>query len=176
MWWRSSASEFTANKGSGNKAALRALAAAETLGLLAYDDDGRPVGWCALGPRTSFPRLDRSRVLARVDDLDVWSVPCLFVQRAHRRKGVSVQLLEAASDFAQENGAPALEGYPTQPRADTMPDAFAWTGLPTAFVTAGFREILRRSPTRPIMRRTFARSAPNESRPERGHVITPLQA
>jgi GNAT superfamily N-acetyltransferase len=154
MWWRLSAGEFTKNKGAANKAALQALAAGEVLGLLAYAD-GRPAAWCALGPRSSFPRLDRSRVLAPVDDLAVWSVPCLFVHRSHRRRGVSVRLLDAAGDHAREQGAPALEGYPVQPRKDPMPDAFAWTGLPSAFTAAGFREVARRSPTRPIMRRSF---------------------
>ena len=33
-----------------------------------------------------------------------------------------------------------------------MPDAFAWTGLSAAFLKAGFKEVARRSETRPIMR------------------------
>ena len=35
---------------------------------------------------------------------------------------------------------------------DKMPDAFAWTGLASAFIKAGFKECARRSETRPIMR------------------------
>jgi hypothetical protein len=33
-----------------------------------------------------------------------------------------------------------------------MADTFAWTGLASAFQQAGFKEVLRRSETRPIMR------------------------
>jgi len=33
-----------------------------------------------------------------------------------------------------------------------MPDVYAWTGLASAFVKAGFVECARRSETRPIMR------------------------
>jgi hypothetical protein len=34
-----------------------------------------------------------------------------------------------------------------------MPDVFAWTGVASAFLKAGFVECGRRSETRPIMRR-----------------------
>ncbi len=45
-----------------------------------------------------------------------------------------------------------VEGYPVEPKRSPMPDVFAWTGLADAFLRAGFKEVLRRSPTRPIMR------------------------
>jgi len=51
-----------------------------------------------------------------------------------------------------ERGAVVIEGYPVDPRKGTMPDAFAWTGLVSAFRRAGFDEMARRSATRPIMR------------------------
>jgi hypothetical protein len=45
-----------------------------------------------------------------------------------------------------------VEAYPVEPKKDKMPDAFAWTGLASAFIKAGFTECARRSETRPIMR------------------------
>jgi hypothetical protein len=45
-----------------------------------------------------------------------------------------------------------LEGYPVEPREGLVPVVFVWTGLASAFRKAGFREVLRRSPTRPIFR------------------------
>jgi hypothetical protein len=36
-----------------------------------------------------------------------------------------------------------------------MPDPFIWTGTPAAFAAAGFKEVLRRSRSRPIMRMTI---------------------
>jgi len=93
--------------------------------------------------------------LARVDSKAVWSVTCLFVARPFRRAGVSVQLLRAAAGHARSRGAAIVEGYPVEPRTDAMPDAFAWTGLVSAFRKAGFREVARRSATRPIMRLEF---------------------
>ncbi len=153
MWWRLPAKQFEAGKGPANKRALRRIVArGEPPGLLAYRGE-EPVGWCALAPREDYPRLDRSRVLKRIDDRPVWSVGCLFVRRDCRGQGVSVQLLRAAADYVRSRGGRIVEGYPVEPRAGKMPAAFVWTGLASGFRSAGFTEVARRSDTRPIMRR-----------------------
>lgn len=154
MWWRLSRSEWTRGKGARNRRAFRRVVlAGETPGLLAYAE-GRPIGWCAIAPRDAYPVLDRSRVLARLDGEPVWSVTCLFVARPYRRRGVTVALLRAAVEHARRKGARVVEGYPAAPRSGSLPDAFAFMGLPSAFLAAGFVEVARRSPTRPIMRWT----------------------
>ena len=153
MYWRTSRPEFERRKGDGNRRAFKALVQrGAASGLLAYHR-GEPVAWCAVGPRTEFPRLARSRVLAPVDDQPVWSVTCFFVARPFRRRGLTVRLLRAAAALAGRRGARLIEGYPLEIRGAAMPDAFAWTGLSGAFRQAGFEECARRSPTRPIMRR-----------------------
>ncbi len=153
MYWRLPRSEFEKQKGAGNRRAFKRLVGSgKPPGILAYRD-GRPVGWCAVGPRESYPVLERSRTLARLDDRPVWSVTCLFVVRPDRRRGLSVELLRAAASHARRRGARLLEGYPVEARTGRLPDAFAWTGLPAAFRQAGFVEVARRSPTRPFMRR-----------------------
>ncbi len=152
MSWRLPRREFAAGKGAGNRRALRKLVASGTApGILGYLGK-EAVAWCSVAPRREFPALARSRVLAPVDEVPVWSVSCLFVKRPHRRKGISVRMLRAAVEFAAKRGAAAVEGYPAEPYAERTPDAFVWTGLPAAFRAAGFREVLRRSRTRPIMR------------------------
>ena len=152
MWWRLPRSRFVQQKGPGNKRGFqRIVAAGDAPGLLAYHE-GEPVGWCAVAPREIYPRLERSRVLKRVDAEPVWSVTCFFVARPMRRRGVTVALLEAAVWYAQARGARIVEGYPVEPRRGGIPDTFAWTGTASAFRRAGFVEVLRRSATRPIMR------------------------
>ena len=145
--------DYERGKGEGNRRALRRLVASGTPpGVLAYR--GRtPVGWCAVAPRASYPRLARSRAMRAPDDRPVWSVVCLFVAREHRRQGVSVALLRGAAAFAAAQGAEVVEGYPVDPRSGAMPDVFAWTGTATAFAAAGFVEVARALPGRPIMRR-----------------------
>src|SRR5262245_38185484 len=74
MVWRLPRKQWEAQKGAGNREALRALVeGGEAPGLLGYLD-GRPVGWCAVAPRPNYPALARSRVLAPVDEEPVWSV------------------------------------------------------------------------------------------------------
>jgi GNAT superfamily N-acetyltransferase len=152
MLWRLKRSEFERQKGQANKESMRSLVASgEVPGILAYATEG-PVGWCAIAPRESYPGLERSRVLKRIDEKPVWSVSCLFVKKEHRNQGVSVQLLRAAIAHVKQQGGTVVEGYPVEPSTERMPDVFAWTGLVAAFQQAGFVECARGSPTRPIMR------------------------
>ena len=152
MFWRLKRSEFDKKKGEANRKALRKIvAASQEPGILAYAG-GEPVGWCALAPRESYPVLENSRILKRIDDEPVWSIPCFFVAKPFRRKGLTVQLLKAAIAYARTRGAKIVEGYPVQPKKTSVPDIFVYTGLASAVRKAGFVEVARRSPTRPIMR------------------------
>jgi GNAT superfamily N-acetyltransferase len=120
-------------------------------GLLAYAK-GKPLAWCSVAPRENFPVLDRSQILKKVDDEPVWSVVCFFVEKNHRNKGLTGQLLKAAIDYVRQQGGKILEGYPVEPKKDRYPAAFAWTGFASAFNKLEFVECVRRSETRPIMR------------------------
>jgi len=152
MLWRLSRSVFEQQKGEKNKKAMKRIVdSGEVPGILAYSE-GQPVGWCALAPRERYPALERSRILKRIDDEPVWSVICFFIAKPHRQKGVSIELLKAAVEYAKKHGAKIIEGYPIQPKKDKMPEVFAYPGLASAYRKARFSEMLRRSETRPIMR------------------------
>ncbi len=155
MFMRLPLAEFRRGKGDGNRRALRARVAERPPGLLAYAGD-EPVAWVAVAPREEYARLANSRVLAPVEGERVWSSPCFYVRASHRGAGLSLALLEAAAAYAAKHGAGALEGYPSVNRSERQPAAFVWTGFESTFRHAGFQEIARRSPTRPILRRTFA--------------------
>ncbi len=151
MTWRLSRAEFNRNKGEKNREALQKLVRkGPAPGVLAYADD-KTAGWCAIAPRQDYPALARSRVLKPVDDQQVWSISCLFVAKEYRRHGLSAQLVSAAAKFAKSKGAKIVEGYP-QVVDRSLPDAFVWTGLEQSFLKAGFVEVARRSPKRPVMR------------------------
>jgi GNAT superfamily N-acetyltransferase len=124
--------------GEPNRALLEEeLRAGSLHALLAFAGD-EAVGWCRLGPRGSFGRLEASRVLARVDDEDVWSVVCFYVHPAEKRHGVASALLEAACAHAAANGARVLEGYAV--RAG-HPNIDAYTGYLPMFLAAGFEPV-----------------------------------
>jgi len=154
-WNRLTHAEFRTATPGQRRNRMRSIVRRETPpGLLAYDG-AVAVGWVAVAPRTVYRRLETSRVLAPVDAAPVWSVTCFFVARTHRARGLTVALLEAACAFAASHGARRIEGYPVDPRGRAQPPAFVWPGLPSAFAAAGFHEVARRSPGRPIVRRVL---------------------
>ena len=152
MWWRISRAEYRKQIGDGNKRAIKKIVNKnEVPGILAYVD-GKAVGWCSIQPRDVFPRLDNSRVLKRVDDKPVWSIVCFFIARGFRKTGISEELIKEAVKHAKKRGAKIIEGYPTEPKKEKSVDAFVYTGFYSSFKKAGFKEVERRSETRPIMR------------------------
>src|SRR5437764_1021912 len=109
MTWRLKRRDWAAGKGEANKQALRVIVERDDRpGVLAYAGK-EPIGWCSVAPREEFVALARSRVLAPVDDVPVWSISCLFVAKAYRRQGVSVKLIEAATALAFAHGAEVVE-------------------------------------------------------------------
>jgi len=132
-----------------------------TSGLVAYLD-GEPVGWCAVEPRTAYPRLllktrvpwaDRAE--DKTDD-GVWAVTCFVTRTGFRRRGVSRALARAAVDFARAHGARALEGYPmiTQPGQEVM-SVELHVGSRSSFAAAGFTEVSHPTLRRVVMRIDF---------------------
>jgi len=152
MYWRLPNKTFESQKGELNRLAFKNLVEENEIpGVLAFSGE-MPVGWCAIAPRQHFLRLEHSRILKPVDERAVWSINCLFVQTRFRNQGVSIGLIKAAIDLGRKKGAEVLEAYPIDPKNGRQPDAFVYTGLMSAYSQVGFIEVLRRSPTRPIMR------------------------
>jgi GNAT superfamily N-acetyltransferase len=155
-YWRMPRPAFHAGLGARNRRFFRALVdARKPVGVVAYR--GRePVGWCGVAPRGELSRLARSRVLAPVDDLPVWSINCFIVAPTLRRQGLMRALIAGAVDYAAQRGAPAVEAYPFDPRRKMMSGEIFVGQLP-AFLDQGFTEVARRSPIRPIVRRNLGR-------------------
>jgi GNAT superfamily N-acetyltransferase len=132
-----------------------------TSGVVAYLD-GEPVGWCAVEPRTEYTSLLRvyrvpwvARSEDKTDD-SVWAVTCFFVRAGFRGRGITYELARAAVDFAREQGARALEGYPmiTQPGQEVIWDEVL-VGTRSIFADAGFTEVSRPTIRRVVMRIDF---------------------
>jgi GNAT superfamily N-acetyltransferase len=135
-------------------------AATVTSGLVAYAD-GEPAGWCAVEPRTAYPRLLRTRVpwTGRAEDKaddGVWVVSCFVTRTGFRRRGVSRALAAATPGFARERGARALEGYPMILRpGQEMTWGELYVGSRGIFEAAGFTEVSRPTLRRVVMRIDF---------------------
>ncbi len=134
-----------------NRAALKGLVdGGRVPGLIGYR--GRtPVGWVSLAPREEYARLKRSSVMKAVDEQPVWSVVCFVVPSEHRGQGVAEALLKAAVVHAKKNGARMVEAYPID-KPSRSNDSFMWFGAKSMYDKAGFQEVARRKPQRPIVR------------------------
>jgi len=135
-------------------------ASGTTSGLVAYQD-GDAVGWCAVEPRTAYPRLlrDTRPWEGRAEDkadASVWAVTCFVIRAGFRRRGISRALAIAAVDFARERGARALEGYPIITRSGQEIMAVeVHVGSRSIFEAAGFTQVSHPTLRRVVMRIDF---------------------
>ena len=139
------------SRAKANRADLKALVdTGKSPGLIAYR--GKiPVGWVSLAPRDEFAKLKRSPVMKPVDDKPVWSIVCFVVPAEHRGQGVARALLQGAITYARKHGATLIEAYPVD-KADRSKDDAMWFGAKSMYDDAGFKEVARRKPTRPVVR------------------------
>ena len=174
MYWKLRGKEFSENTGDDARQMQKSIVDSKIVpGLLAYSE-GYPVGWIAVEPRSAYPKLAHSRTLKPIDDQEVWSVTCFFIEKKHRHKGITVELLKAAVEYVKSQGGKIVEGYPVDAKKEE-PAPFVFTGTVSAFAQAGFKEVARNpalpqehrdsvsrvegSPTRPIFRFVISHSS-----------------
>lgn len=159
MWWRIPGPDWKAVPRDEKRDRFRAIVEeGPPPGVLAYAE-GQAVGWCAVGPRETLPRLDRSRVFRPVDEAQgVWTVNCFYIRTGWRRRGLMRPLLDAALTFARQHGARIVEACPLDTDRKLVWGE-GYVGLAPVFRAVGFQEVARRSPTRPLMRMTLVQNA-----------------
>lgn len=157
MWWRMPRGDWKAVSRNEKRDRFHAIVrSGPPPGVLAYDE-GKAVGWCAIGPRSTLPLMTRSRVAAPFDGVEgVWAVSCFFVRTGWRGYGLMRRLLDAAVDFAARNGARIVEACPIETGRKLIWGE-GYVGIASVFRAAGFEEVARRSPTRPLMRKMVER-------------------
>jgi GNAT superfamily N-acetyltransferase len=134
-----------------SKDALKALAAHDPPpGLIGYRGK-TPVSWISLGPREDYAKLAKSPVMRPVDEQPVWSIVCFVVPSEFRRQGVAREMLAGAVRYAKKRGVKLLEAYPVDRSEPKAADA-SWFGSKRMFDEAGFDEVARRRPDRPVVR------------------------
>lgn len=125
-------------------------------GLLAYRGT-TPIGWMQIGPRADVPqwnnpmRATTPRPDALAQDETVWAISCFFFASEERGRGLSHAMLAAGIDHARRSGARILEAAPMD-RAKRSKSIGLYVGSTSVFEKAGFREVARQKPGRPLMR------------------------
>ncbi|MDX3808633.1 GNAT family N-acetyltransferase [Bosea thiooxidans] len=125
-------------------------------GVLAYADD-EAVGWLQVGPRAHVPEWNNPRRAstplpdAPAEDERNWAASCFFVRKGFRGKGVTGALLAGAVAFARESGARLVEAAAMDNRDKRSPEGL-YVGPESVFRRAGFVEVARQKPGRPLLR------------------------
>jgi hypothetical protein len=123
-------------------------------GVLGYDGT-TPVGWCAVAPRTAYPRVLASPNW-RTDRPDAWVITCFVVPVGHRRQGLAGELARGAVEFALSYGAPAVEACAVDTAiAERVSAADLYRGPLSVFLDAGFTEVRRTNARWVLVRRTL---------------------
>ncbi len=129
MAWRATPAEIKDSKSPARRQQiLDRIAAGTPAGLLAYERD-HPIAWVSVAPKSTFRGLGGTE-----DEYRVWSLTCMFVPRARRGEGLSAKLIEAAADYARQNGARLLEAYPVDPDSPS----YRHMGFVASFEKLGF--------------------------------------
>lgn len=150
MYSRLTNKDFELKQGEANKLLFKEIVdSGEKPGVLAYVD-GVPAGWVPISPREKLPTLKKSKQLKRIDEKLVWSISCFYVGTKFRKMGLMQHLIKAAIDFAKENGATIVEGYPIEKNKKYAPISI-YLGIKSAFVRECFEEV-ENSNGRSIMR------------------------
>src|SRR5207249_9362318 len=110
------------------------------------------VGWCQFGPPLELPgrmsgygKLD----LASPD----WRITCFFVDRDHRREGVSKVALQGALRMIASEGGGTVDGYPIDTRGKPYSSSFLWGGTRSMFTEFGFHPLGALGASKWIMRK-----------------------
>jgi hypothetical protein len=168
QWFHLNTAGWRSGTAQQRRAALEGqVRSANPPGVLGYVD-GKPAAWCAVAPRSSYERLRTSRKLRAAavadDDADVgeplrvWAVTCFVVKAPFRRRGLTVGMLEGAVDLARRGGAEVVEGYPVDVALrGKIGYAELFVGTLPTFLAAGFAEVGRSAPARPVVRRSLSR-------------------
>lgn len=94
----------------------------------------------------------------------MWSIVCFVVDPKMRHQGVATALLEGALAWARDDGVTLVEAYPVDKMARSVDDRM-WHGAKSMYDNAGFVEVARRKPTRPVVRKKLRPLATANSRP-----------
>jgi GNAT superfamily N-acetyltransferase len=125
----------------------------ESLGLIALEGD-IVVGWMKLTPRATVPKLRGLPIYRALDlgpDDGVWSVGCILVDPARRRRKIAARLLDAAIDIARARGGRAVEAYPRHAHESSgarLHDDEAMMGPESLYVARGFARVAEAAATR----------------------------
>lgn len=126
-------------------------------------DGDEAVAWAQYGSLEQLPNLHhRKQYEAEADLLPDYRITCIFVDKRHRRGGMTAVALQGAVDLIADAGGGVVEGYPHEiaPDAKRLSSSFLYNGTRAVYERAGFEYIRSKGMKNCVMRRTVDKGAP----------------
>jgi hypothetical protein len=113
------------------------------------------VAWSEYGSPEELPNIyHRKQYEAELDVLPDYRITCIFVDKGHRRQGLSAVALSGTLDLIAASGGGIVEGYPHD--NEGMKKAVLYNGTRALFEQAGFEYVCSKGTGNCVMRRTVA--------------------
>ncbi len=113
------------------------------VGILGYHQR-KPMAWCSIAPKSTYRNLTGK---TKTPETKVWSLACFYIKNEYRKKGLTKRLIQAAINYAEKEGAEAIEAYPVDPDSPS----YRFMGFVETFREMGFKEVGTAGSRRHIM-------------------------
>jgi GNAT superfamily N-acetyltransferase len=115
-------------------------------------DGAEAVAWCQYGPPEELPNIHhRKEYEAAVDRPPDYRITCIFVDKKHRRQGVTAAALRGAVDLIAHAGGGVVEGYPHDTGGQKV--SVLYNGTRSLYERAGFSYLRPKGKRNCVMRR-----------------------
>ena len=120
-------------------------------------DGDLAVAWCQYGTTEELPNIyHRKQYEAETDQWPDYRITCFFVDRAYRRRGMSVVALDGALRLIAQEGGGVVEAYPEDNGGRKTSASFLYNGTRSLFEQAGFSYVRPKGKKNCVMRRVVA--------------------
>jgi GNAT superfamily N-acetyltransferase len=120
-------------------------------------DGEQAIAWAQYGSPDELPNIHhRKQYLEEADVLPDYRITCVFVDRAHRRQGVTEVAIQGALDLIARAGGGVVEGYPHETPTKKVSSSFLYNGTRSLYERMGFEFVRSKGLKNCVMRRTVA--------------------
>ena len=117
---------------------------------LVFDED-EAVAWCEYGSPEELPNIyHRKQYEAELDVLPDYRITCIFVDKKHRRSGLTEVALRGALELISQAGGGIVEGYPHD--TDGKKTSVLYNGTRSLFERVGFSYVRPKGMKNCVMR------------------------
>ena len=113
------------------------------------------VAWCQFGSPQELPNIYHKKEVESKMTMPDWRITCIFIDKDHRKKGLSFLALNGALELIKNLGGGVVESYPQDVQGRKISNSFLYNGTKDIFEKAGFNYEGNKGKNHCIMRKTI---------------------